>query len=237
MARRSLVYTVKICPYCKQEFHPFNSTQKFCSYKCLYDYRYEIKREADCTKPKKCLYCGEDFKPSNYRSKYCSRKCFISSVTKKRKIVCPTCGIEFIPVRVGQKYCSRNCGEPAKRSGKVKKGYIDLLWGNLVKLMAGAKCEYCGKTNNLNSHHIFSRSRLNLRWDTDNGVCLCASHHTLGNFSAHKAPIDFIEWLKEKRGEDWYNKLREKSRVLLKYSDADRVEIAQSLKGRIATLT
>jgi len=158
------------------------------------------------------------------------KKPSISSLKKK----CRYCGKEFIQTRVSQQYCSRKCGEPyKKKTAKFKKGNVDLLWGELVKLLARIKCEYCGKTNNLNSHHIFSRSRMNLRWDTDNGVCLCVGHHVFGEFSAHKAPIDFVEWLREKRGEDWYNKLREKSKVIIKFSDADKLDIAEALKRRI----
>ena len=85
----------------------------------------------------------------------------------------------------------------------------------------------------MNSHHIFSRSRANLRWDLDNGVCLCAGHHVFSNFSAHKAPIDFVEWLREKRGESWYNSLREKSRMVVKYTNADKLDIIRFLKAKI----
>lgn len=86
--------------------------------------------------------------------------------------------------------------------------YLDNLWRDLVKKNAGNKCEMCGKTQYLNCHHIFSRSRKSVRWDENNGVCLCAGHHTLCNDSAHKAPADFIEWIKGKRGEKWYQDLR-----------------------------
>ena len=95
--------------------------------------------------------------------------------------------------------------KPSKRN-LIKKA--DDLWSLLVKVKANNRCEYCGKTSSLNSHHIFSRSNKSVRWDEDNGVCLCVSHHVFGNFSAHKAPADFIEWIKGVRGEDWYKRLR-----------------------------
>lgn len=237
MTHRRLVKT-KICSYCNQEFRPFNSTQKYCSYKCLFDYRYKIKQEADCTKPKKCLYCEGEFKPTSYRAKYCSRKCFTQSVRKSKQITCPACEKEFLQRRVAQKYCSRECGEPLQRKprGKFKKAYSDLLWANLVKLLANEKCEYCGKDSGLNSHHIFSRSNFAVRWDTDNGVCLCAGHHILQNFSAHKAPLDFAEWLRDKRGQEWYDTLRAKSKLSGKTSINDKMKIVGGLKERIASL-
>jgi len=232
MSRR-ILKRVKICPYCNKEFHPFNLIQKFCSLKCLYDYRHKIKNETDCKKPKKCVGCGKEFRPLNFRTKYCSRDCFLASIIKKDKINCPTCGKEFLKMRVSQKYCSRRCGEPIRKSKKTKKSWIDLLWAELVKLLAGVRCEYCGKTSYLNSHHIFSRAKLNLRWDTDNGICLCTGHHLLSNFSAHKSPIEFYEWLKEKRGEEWYDNLRAKSREIRQFSDADKLAIVATLKARI----
>ncbi len=120
-----------------------------------------------------------------------------------------------------------------KRDRKFKKEYIDLLWGELVKLRAGLKCEYCGNPKTLNSHHVFSRSNMALRWDEDNGICLCALHHVLGLFSAHKAPLEFAEWIKEKRGETWYEALLFKSRVITKLSNKDRLLVAADLKEKI----
>ena len=71
------------------------------------------------------------------------------------------------------------------------------------------KCAYCGKTDYLNSHHIFSRSNFSVRWVVANGICLCPGCHTLSSkFSAHKTPAEFIEWVKVKRGLKWYETLR-----------------------------
>jgi predicted restriction endonuclease len=89
----------------------------------------------------------------------------------------------------------------------------DDLWSKLIKVKAWFKCEYCWKTTHLNSHHIFSRTNYSTRYDIDNGICLCSYHHTLcSSFSAHKTPADFVEWLKELRGEEWYNNLRFKAK-------------------------
>lgn len=100
---------------------------------------------------------------------------------------------------------------------EIKK--LDDLWSAKIKRIAGNKCEYCGKTNTLNSHHIFSRSNRSTRWDIDNGICLCVAHHTFSSqFSAHKTPMEFSEWIKELRGEDWfYDLLRRKNTVFEGY--------------------
>lgn len=93
----------------------------------------------------------------------------------------------------------------------------DDKWAHEVKERANFKCEYCPKTDNLNSHHIFSRANRSVRWDLDNGVCLCSLHHVFSSvFSAHLTPIDFVEWLKDKRGEEWYQSLRVKAKSICK---------------------
>jgi len=94
----------------------------------------------------------------------------------------------------------------------------------MVKERAGYKCEYCGKTEYLNSHHVFSRTNYSVRWDVNNGVCLCAGHHVLGNFSAHKAPLEFADWLKGERGEKWYDKLLLKAKKVVPSMDLEQVK-------------
>ena len=227
----------KKCQTCGREFGVPSwrlGKAKYCSYACANKGRTTDKAYS---KKRVCKKCGIEFLPTAWAQKYCGRKCFLESIKKRGKIVCPTCKKEFIQTRVSQQYCSRKCGEPYKKNpSKIRKGYVDLLWGELVKLLAGVKCEYCGKESNLNSHHIFSRSRMNLRWDTDNGICLCVGHHIFSEFSAHKDPIDFIEWLKEKRGEKWYTNLRAKSQTIVKFSTEDKMAIAIGLKERINSL-
>ena len=87
-------------------------------------------------------------------------------------------------------------------------GKLDDAWSLLVKLRAGMKCEYCGKTSPLNSHHIFSRSKKSTRWLPDNGICLCVGHHTFSStFSAHKTPTEFTYWFERYKGKDFVEKL------------------------------
>jgi hypothetical protein len=88
------------------------------------------------------------------------------------------------------------------RTNKLLKKKLDKLWSELVKKRAKGRCEMCGKNTSLNSHHIISRSNLTLRWDLHNGVCLCVSCHSLSNFSAHKDPLGFTEWLACNRKSD-----------------------------------
>jgi hypothetical protein len=111
-------------------------------------------------------------------------------------------------------YSLRLSKEKPSRKQWVKK--LDVLWSQVVKLRAKGMCEKCGRKEYLNSHHIFSRSNFSTRWDIDNGIALCPTHHTLGNDSAHKCGIEFAEWLKDKRGEEWYKKLRFRAHQIYK---------------------
>ena len=105
---------------------------------------------------------------------------------------------------------------------------LDKLWSDKVKSVG--KCDYCGKTSYLNSHHIFSRSNYSVRWDLDNGICLCSGHHTLSSsFSAHKSPAEFTIYIIEKRGQEWFDSLRSKANNVVKYSDSDLQEMIEKL--------
>lgn len=102
---------------------------------------------------------------------------------------------------------------------------LDETWANLVKIRDGGRCVYCGKTSYLNSHHIFSRSNRSTRWDVNNGITLCVAHHTFSSgFSAHKTPAEFIEWIKELKGEEWYNALRRKAKSIDKRKRSEILE-------------
>ena len=119
------------------------------------------------------------------------------------------------------------------KSQAVKKKSLDIYWSELIKHIAGGACEYCGEQKFLNSHHVFSRSNHSIRWDENNGVCLCAKHHVLGNWSAHKSPLEFAEWLIEKRGKEWYEELKSKSKEVVQDSKLEQREVFEKIKQRL----
>lgn len=104
------------------------------------------------------------------------------------------------------------------KSKKTLRNKLDKLWSEYIRLRAKEKCEYCGKPGPyLNSHHIYSRSKLSTRWDENNGVSLCSGHHTLSSgFSAHKTPLEFVEWLYQYKGQEFMDKLRFASKQIFK---------------------
>ena len=120
-----------------------------------------------------------------------------------------------------------------KPDRKRLKKQLDELWAELVKKRAGYKCERSGKTGYLNSHHVFSRSNLSVRWNLDNGVCLNAGRHTLQTDSAHKNPIEFIEWIKDKRGIEWYEEMRTKANQVRKWTIIEMEEKVKEFQEMI----
>lgn len=97
---------------------------------------------------------------------------------------------------------------------------LDKAWADKVKEFG--KCVYCGKTERLNAHHFFSRSCRSVRWDLENGFCLCVGCHTFSSkFSAHKTPAEFVEWAIDERGMDWYNDLKYRKNSIVKFKDYD----------------
>lgn len=120
-----------------------------------------------------------------------------------------------------------------KRKSDLK--LCDELWSKLVKVRAWFRCEYCWKDKYLNSHHIFSRNNWSTRFDLDNGICLCVWCHTMSSkFSAHKTPLEFAEWIIDKRWQEWYDNLKLKAK---KVRDKDYPAIKQYLLDETNKLT
>lgn len=108
---------------------------------------------------------------------------------------------------------------------------LDKAWRDIVKKRAGGKCEYCGKEQHLNSHHIFGRRNRSGRWLLANSCCLCAGCHTLSSkFSAHQTPTEFTRWIIDLRGDDWYQELRDQVMIPKKWTKAEKAELLKELE-------
>ena len=140
-------------------------------------------------KDKKCILCKKSFTPFNSLTKYCSPQCLKQATIKKTKKI-----------------------TSAKKREKKKK---DIDWALAIKERDGYKCVYCGSKDYLNSHHIYSRNNLSTRFDLDNGITLCAKHHTFSKeFSAHQTPTEFVFWLRSIKGDQFFIDLGKKARGL-----------------------
>lgn len=218
---------------------------KFCSFKC---YNQARTTKNNIKQLRKCNRCNKEYLPTNWYQKYCSGKCRYQLPKPKK---CSFCGKEYLTPRSVSKYCSREChslgykkNKGTKKRGKKisgnKKsliGTLDTLWAKIIKARANNKCEYCGKSEHLNAHHLFSRSNNSLRWDLDNGICLCVTHHVFGIFSAHKAPLEFAEWVKETRGIEWYENLRKKAKEIKQVDELWLEEMIKEYKEKLKQLS
>lgn len=87
----------------------------------------------------------------------------------------------------------------------------DDLWSLKVKEKFGFKCAISGQSDvKIESHHLIGRKNSNYRYDINNGICLSAWHHTLGNSISAHGSTDvtdrFMDWLKDQRPEqyEWF---------------------------------
>lgn len=110
---------------------------------------------------------------------------------------------------------------------------LDEVWSQLVKIKAGNKCEVCGSTQNLNSHHLYSRAKKSVRWNLDNGICLCVGHHIGNSFSAHKTPLAFQNWLINYKGEYFIRDLEIRANIASKWSMSEKELLLKTLKDKL----
>lgn len=215
-----------ICKQCGKSFYvPLcrATLAKYCSPQCLSDHK---RTKRNLQNKRVCKGCKKEYIPVSWYQEFCTRECSYAFRRKKSLRKCSVCGKEFYPVRTTSKFCSAECHLKFRPPGRKRKDWdqfpqkgkntaLDNMWRDVVKDKAGNICEYCGKNTSLNAHHIFSRSNFSTRWEIGNGISLCVGHHIFGIFSAHKSPVEFIEWLKEKRGIEWYENLRSKAKTIV----------------------
>jgi len=115
---------------------------------------------------------------------------------------------------------------------KLKKK-ADVLFSKLVrqknrceaKWQGGMKC-----SSQLQCCHIFSRSRNNTRYDLNNAICACSSHHI---FWMHKNPIEFTNWLRRRIGSDKLEELEQKSRVFKQWTVDELENLIKAMQGML----
>jgi len=120
-----------------------------------------------------------------------------------------------------------------KEKGSITDKELLKLWRTACLERAGYKCEYpeCSvNSTQLHAHHFYSRRIVPLRYDIENSIALCAYHHTLGPFAAHKDP-DFKDIIIERgaRSEAWHQKLIQKKQKIVKNTLAFKLECLEKL--------
>jgi predicted restriction endonuclease len=120
---------------------------------------------------------------------------------------------------------------------KLKKS-LDKLWILAVKTRAGFRCEVCRESlTELDAHHIFGRGE-SVRWDLNNGMCLCRIHHTLGKISAHSTSQqgrdEFNSYIRGHKDRQVLDEMKRKSKLVVKHTPDDLQAIYKNLKERLA---
>ena len=113
----------------------------------------------------------------------------------------------------------------------IKRDPADIWFSTAVRMSRGNKCEYCGKVGTKQDlAHIYGRRAKSVRWDTLNGLCLCAHpcHH---EFTAN--PLDFTDWLIGYLGQGYLDILNEKRNVMLPTTKAYRQAVAKHYREQI----
>ena len=82
---------------------------------------------------------------------------------------------------------------PAK--GRLR-DFADTLWSRAIKLDWAGKCAICRKFGDCEAHHIIPREYEATRYDLQNGILLCATHHKFDpELSPHLNAFGWMHWL------------------------------------------
>lgn len=113
-----------------------------------------------------------------------------------------------------------------RKNGKFWRGRADLIWGLIIHGLY-PRCPVEGQGDcsyQLDAHHLISRKLGSTRHCIENGIILCASHHTISDtMSAHGAPLAFADWMQEHR-RDQYDWVRARRRQVGKYNYKEAAE-------------
>jgi predicted restriction endonuclease len=134
----------------------------------------------------------------------------------------------FSPARMAEKKFQRGfriAGE-LDRKEIIKK--LDRLWAEAVKERAGHACERCGKTTDLQAHHIASRRYIGTRWSVDNGLCLCRACHL---YFFHKDSLGAADWLDENLIPSRLQTIRINAHSVAKFSTGELKLLADNWKS------
>lgn len=171
---RTCINCAKECsiPYCRlSEF-------KYCSRKCLFDYKRRFMVEIECK------ICNSKFLVIQFRAKtarYCSDKCYFTSLKGKghKEFSCPRCDKKYMAApSKARKYCSLECKRRHPLEAGMHKGIgsIRTSMRRAGKMKSCNDCGYDAEPSILGIHHIneiHSDNRL------ENLVVLCPNCHSL----------------------------------------------------------
>jgi hypothetical protein len=153
--------------------------------------------------------------------KITEKKCRCGKPRMKGKHKCYDCISLQIRLKQKEQRAKEKAREIVRRAKKkIKresnprrwKNKLDKLWREKVIEMWGDKCVICSSLQ-INIHHIIGRRNLATRWSVNNGVPLCALHHTFGIQSAHQHPVWFLDEIVNRRGFQWLKDLQDEGNL------------------------
>lgn len=98
------------------------------------------------------------------------------------------------------------------KTKKITVKALDIMWSKIIHKKFDNRCAVCGATP-CQAHHIFTRTYKSTRWDIENGIALCYKHHF---FLAHSKFEEFRDFVIGFMGQEAYDKLKEKSKTIVK---------------------
>jgi hypothetical protein len=102
--------------------------------------------------------------------------------------------------------------KPKKRNPiKTLENKCDKIFSLVVRKRGYCQWPGCHKLEGLQCSHIHSRTKMSVRWDLNNALCLCCGCH---KYRWHLHPIDAAEVAKNYLGEYEYNALNIRARQL-----------------------
>jgi 5-methylcytosine-specific restriction endonuclease McrA len=102
----------------------------------------------------------------------------------------------------------------------------DDLWSLIVRTRDPV-CRLCKKRVTKDPHHIFKRGHKATRFDLSNGIGICFRCHKP---DGHDDPCNFRERIVAEIGLELYERLRQKSLIVVKYDKAFISEAIDRLK-------
>ena len=113
---------------------------------------------------------------------------------------------------------------------KPTKSYLKNKADKLFSLFVRSldHCERCGSIKTLQAAHIYSRRYVNLRYDIQNVMCLCAKCH----FQWHDSPLDSIIWFNQNYPER-LEYLKKKRNIIKKWTIKDYEKTIEEIKNYV----
>jgi len=128
-----------------------------------------------------------------------------------------------------------------KSESKKIKESCDKLWSLIVRGRANNECQIPECPNKgTDAHHIEGRG-LSVRWDLDNGICLCQSHHVFGKEAAHATKYSgqkkFHRLMVDLYGSEFFEDLAFKSNQIRKWRITELRELKKELTEELNNMS